>query len=448
MTEIEQRTVRRVSKRLVPFLLVSYFVSYLDRTNLSFAALQMNKDLGLTAGAFGFGAGAFFLTYFLFEVPSNLMLARAGASRWIARIMVTWGLVSGAMVLVRGEASFYTVRILLGAAEAGFFPGVIFYLGLWFPAAHRARIISLFMVSVPLSVVVGAPLSGALLSLDGALGLRGWQWVYIVEAVPAVVLGVVTFFYLSDSPKDARWLPDEQRAWLGARLAAERAEAKADAGHVPVLRALTHPRILALAVVDVAICSVNTGVGVFLPQIIQGFGVRSDVGVTLTTAVPYLVAAVGMVLWSRHSDRTGERRLHTAVPLGLAALGIAGAVWIPGALPKMVCLCGVMFGLYAMQPVFWTLSMTFLTGAAAAGGVAAINSIGNLAGFVSPYAMGSAKDATGSFSAGMLGIACTGVLGVVVVLLVGRARGRGAAGRPADGARPPAARSGQPGGGD
>ncbi|HSZ41246.1 MAG TPA: MFS transporter [Trebonia sp.] len=420
---IEQRTMRRVSRRLVPFLIVAYFIAYLDRTNLSFASLEMNKDIGLSSAAFGFGAGIFFLTYFLFEVPSNLMLERVGASKWIARIMITWGIISGAMAFVDGPSSFYTVRALLGAAEAGFFPGIIFYLSLWFPAAYRARIVSAFMVSVPMSVVIGGPLSGLLLSLHGPFGMAGWQLVYIVEAVPALALGVATFFFLTDAPGRARWLPEDERAWLAAQLETERLRAEQGASRrFTVRQALADSRVLQLIVVDIAICALNTGVGIFLPQIVKGFGVGSNLDVGLITAIPYLVAAIGMIWWGIRSDRRRERRLHTAIPLGICALGLVGSVLIPGSALKIVCMTAVMFGLYAMQPVFWTIPATFVTGVALAGTFAAINSVGNLAGFVAPYAMGWAKDTTGSYDAGLLGIAGVSVIGMLFALSVAKDR--------------------------
>ncbi|MFC4946740.1 MFS transporter [Pseudonocardia sp. GCM10023141] len=417
---LEKRTMRKLTRRLVPYLIAAYFIAYIDRTNLSFAALQMNPAIGLSATAFGFGAGVFFLTYFVFEVPSNLVMAKVGARRWIARIMVTWGIVSGCMALVSGEISFYVVRALLGVAEAGFFPGVLFYLTLWFPAAYRSRIVSLFMVSVPLSVVIGAPISGLVLKID-LWGLAGWQWLFVIEALPAVVLGVVTWFFLTDRPGDARWLADDERTWLTSTLEREAAQAT-EGREVHWLRALANRKILALVVVDIAICAINTGIGIFLPQIIQGFGVGSTLVVTLLTALPYLVAAVGMVWWGRRSDRKGERRMHTAIPLGLSTLGIVALVFLPDSTSKMVGITAIMLGLYSMQPVFWTLPAMFLSGTAVASAFAGINSVGNLAGFVGPFAVGWLKDSTGSYNPGLLLIAACGVLGVLAVLIVARGR--------------------------
>lgn len=287
MQDLERRTITRLSWRLVPFLMICYFAAYLDRVNISFAALTMNKDLGLSATAYGLGAGIFFFSYFIFEVPSNLALQRFGARRWIARIMVSWGLVSGAMVFVTGESSFYIVRLLLGAAEAGFFPGIIFYLTLWFPAVYRARIIGWFMVAIPLSSVLGAPVSTAILSMHGILGLADWHWLFILEAIPAVVLGVVTWFYLTDHPAQATWLRADERAWLVQRLAQEEAQREA-VQRFSTLQALVDPKVLALALVYFGAVAVNYGTAYFLPQIVKVFGL-TNMQTGLVTAIPYAV---------------------------------------------------------------------------------------------------------------------------------------------------------------
>src|SRR5580765_5397212 len=268
MEPLEQRTIAKVSARLVPFLIVCYFVAYLDRVNVSFAALTMNKDLGLSASAFGFGAGIFFLAYFLFEVPSNLFLERVGARKWIARIMFTWGVLSGGMAFISGETGFYVVRVLLGIAEAGFFPGIIFYLTLWFPAVYRARIVGYFMAAIPLSTVIGAPVSGLLLGLDGGLGLKGWQWLFVLEAAPALVLSVVVFFYLTDRPADATWLQPDERAWLVARLEDERLKREA-VRRYSVAQALMDPKVLLLSLVYFGGVATNYGLSFFLPQIVK-----------------------------------------------------------------------------------------------------------------------------------------------------------------------------------
>jgi ACS family tartrate transporter-like MFS transporter len=402
-TDVEARTIARVTMRLVPFLIVCYFVAYLDRVNVGFAALRMNADLGISATAYGLGAGIFFLAYFLFEVPSNLFLERFDARKWIARIMFSWGILSGAMAFIGGEVGFYVVRMLLGAAEAGFFPGIIFYLTLWFPAAYRARIVGYFMAAIPLSSLIGAPISGYLLGLDGIAGLKGWQWLFILEAVPALILSVVVFFYLTDRPADAVWLGPEERRWLTQRLELERRNREASR-HFTVVEALMNPQVLALALVYFAAVAANYGVTFFLPQIIKGFGL-SNAATGWVTAVPYLIGTVAMVYWGLHSDRMRERKLHCAGALLVAALGIAGCALFDDPILKIISISIGGAGIFGCLPVFWTLPTAFLTGAAAAGGIAIINSIGNLSGFFGPYLMGWLKDATGTFSLGLLTIA-------------------------------------------
>jgi MFS transporter, ACS family, tartrate transporter len=417
MDPVEKRTIAKVSLRLVPFLMLCYFVAYLDRVNVGFAALTMNKDLGLSSTVFGFGAGIFFFSYFIFEVPSNLALERFGARKWIARIMVSWGILSGAMALVQGEYSFYLVRVLLGVAEAGFFPGIIFYLTLWFPAVYRARIIGWFMAAIPLSTVIGAPVSGMILGLHGVGGLVGWQWLFILEAAPALILGVVVWFYLTDRPADATWLAPDERAWLQTRLSAE-VRQKEELHGMSIIQALLNPRVLALSLVYFGAVATNYGTAFWLPQIIKGFGL-SNAGVGFVTAIPYLIGAIAMVLWSRSSDARMERKWHTIVAFLLAAIGIAGSTLVDDPVMKMIALSVGAVGVFAVLPVFWTLPTAFLSGASAAAGIAAINSIGNLAGFFGPFAMGALKDMTGSFSAGLLAIAACAVMGLVVVLVLG-----------------------------
>ncbi|HEY0421176.1 MAG TPA: MFS transporter [Acetobacteraceae bacterium] len=426
MQDIEQRTIRKVSARLIPYLILCYFVAYLDRVNVGFAALTMNQDLGLTASMFGFGAGVFFLAYFVFEVPSNLFLDRFGARKWIARIMFSWGLLSGLMAFIpnvarytglSNEHTFYGIRVLLGIAEAGFFPGIIFYLTLWFPAIYRARIVGYFMAAIPLSSVIGSPVSGMLLNLHGMSGLAGWQWLFILEATPALILSVVTFFFLTDRPADAAWLATDERSWLAGCLAAEH-EHRARAGHSGVLKALLNGRVLALALVYFGAVACNYGVGFWLPQIVKGFGL-SNAMTGWVTAIPYVVGTIGMVWYGRRSDRVGERRGHTAVALAIAAIGIAGSTALDDPTLKMLALSFGAFGVFACLPVFWTLPTAFLSGAGAAAGIAAINSIGNLSGFFGPYAMGWIKDATGSYSGGLILIAACAAIAAGIVLALG-----------------------------
>ena len=417
MGELEQRTMAKVSRRLVPFLILCYFVAYLDRVNVGFAGLTMRTDLGLSASAFGLASGIFFIAYFIFEVPSNLLLHRFGARKWIARIMFTWGIISGATAFISGEYGFYTLRVLLGFAEAGFFPGIIFFLTLWFPTVYRARIVGWFMAAIPASAAIGAPVSSLLLYLDGVGGLKGWQWMFVVEAVPAVILAVVVFFYLTDRPADARWLADDERHWLVGRLAAEEKK-REQAETLTVMQALTDWRVLTLSVVYFGAVATNYGVGFWLPQIIQGFGGVTKFQIGLITAVPYAVGAVSMVLWGRRSDRKMERKAHVAIPLAVAAAGIAVAGLVDSPVLKMAALTVAAFGVFSCLPVFWTLPAAFLSGASAAAGIAVINSLGNLSGFVGPYAMGWIKDATGSFSGGLYLIAAFAVIAMIAVLIL------------------------------
>jgi len=423
--ELETRTLGRVTKRLVPFLILCYFIAYLDRVNVGFAALQMNKDLGLSSSAFGFGAGIFFIAYFFFEVPSNLLLEKFGARRWIARIMFTWGILAGAMAFIPGISRltglspahvFYTLRVLLGIAEAGFFPGIIFLLTLWFPAAYRARVVGYFMVAIPLSTVIGAPISGALLNLDKLANLAGWQWVYLIEALPALFLSFVVLFYLTDKPADATWLAPEERDWLVARQAQERAQREA-VRSFSVREALFNPRVLAVALIYFGANATNYGLSFFLPQIVKGFGL-GNVQTGLVTSLPYIVGVFSMILWGRRSDRKLERKWHVAIPLLVAAGGIAASTVLDDPVLKMIALSIAGFGIFGCLPVIWTLPAAFLSGAAAAGGIAAVNSLGNLAGFFGPYAMGWIKDSTGSFAAGLLCLSGAGLVGVAAVLLL------------------------------
>ncbi len=387
--DLETRTIRRVSARLVPVLIICYFAAYLDRVNVGFAALTMNKDIGLSAFAYGLGAGIFFFTYFVFEVPSNLALERFGARKWIARIMLSWGIISGCTAAVSGATSFYIVRLLLGAAEAGFFPGIIFYLTLWFPATYRARIVGYFMAAIPLSSVIGAPVSGLILGVHGAGGLQGWQWLFIIEAVPAIILAAVVFFTLPDRPAEATFLAADERDWLVNRLAQEQQQREA-AQHFTVAQALVNPKVLALALVYFGAVALNYGLSFFLPQIVKAFGL-SNAQTGFVTAIPYVVGTISMVWWGRRSDSRRERKGHCGFALAVAAVAIAASTAIADPTLKMVLLSVSGFGIFACLPVFWTLPTAFLSGAAAAGGIAIINSIGNLAGFFGPVRHGLAE---------------------------------------------------------
>lgn len=408
----------KVARRLIPFMVVLYVVAYLDRINVGFAALQMNQDLGFSAAVYGLGSGIFFLGYFLCEVPSNLVLARVGARDWIARIMISWGLVATAMAFIRDEQSFYGLRFLLGVAEAGFFPGLILYLTYWFPAEERARTTALFMTATALAGVLGGPISGALLSMHGLGGFAGWQLLFFLEGIPAILLGIAVLFYLTDRPEQARWLTPPEREWLIARLAAERA---AQVGHAQstLRQALLSGRVWLLAVLYLTLAIGLYGVALWLPQIVEGFSGAGDFAVGVITAIPYLVAGIGMVLIGRHSDRTGERRGHVAVALAVAATGLVLSALTQG-LPvvAVAALALAALGVWGALGPFWALPPAFLSGTAAAGGIALINSVGNLGGFFGPSLVGFVKNATGSFSGAFLALAAIVAAGALLAALL------------------------------
>lgn len=406
----------KVRKRLVPFLFLLYIFAYLDRINIGFASLQMNAQLGFSAAVYGFGAGLFFVSYTALEIPSNLMLARFGARRWIARIMITWGLASAAMLFVKSATAFYALRFLLGAAEAGFFPGIIYYLTQWVPAAQRARTVASFMTAVVTAGIIGGPLSGALLTLDGLLGLRGWQWMFLLEGVPAALLGFVVLRWLNDGPADAAWLTREEKDALLARLGLD-AHASPGRAH-GIADAFRHPWLWVLALVYFVVPVALYAFGFFLPQILQATVNASPLRIGILSALPYLAAAVTMVVTSRHSDRTSERRWHIAAAALASGVGFIGAAYAPGLVPALLLLSLAMAGLASMLGPFWALAGDFMGGAGAAAGIALINSVGNIGGFVGPYGVGYLRDATQSFSAGLIGIGVIVIAGGALVLAV------------------------------
>lgn len=405
----------RARRRLIPFLFLLYVVAYLDRINVGFAALQMNRALGLSATAYGLGAGIFFISYVAFEVPSNLILARIGARIWIARIMITWGLVSAATMFVRGAAGFYTLRFLLGAAEAGFFPGIIYYLTQWFPPRERARTIAAFMTATLAAGIVGGPVSGALLTLDGAGGLAGWQWLFLLEGVPAVILGLAVLAWLPDGPGDARWLTPAEREAIVAELAS--AEGVTRRGRT-LADALKTPAVWLLAAVYFTIPVALYGFGFWLPQIIKSATAADDFSIGLLSAIPYAVAAAAMIAVARHSDATGERRWHVAVSAAVGGVAFALAGRAPGIVPALVLLSIAMAGLASMFGPFWTLSTAHVSGLGAAGAIALINATGNIGGFVGPYLLGFVRDRTHGFAAGLLLVGAILVAGGALVLAV------------------------------
>ncbi|MCK1387791.1 D-galactonate transporter [Bradyrhizobium sp. 21] len=419
-SEIQTRVLRKITWRIVPFIMLLYFVAFIDRVNIGFASLTMNKDIGLSPTVYGFGAGIFFWGYFLFEVPSNIILHKVGARIWIARVMITWGIVSAAMAFVQGPTSFYVLRFLLGVAEAGFFPGIILYLSYWFPARQRAAVTALFMAAAPLSTVLGSPVSGALLEMDGLLGFKGWQWLFVLEAVPAVLLGFVVLAFLTDRPEKAKWLADDERRWLVETMNGETTSKAATSKH-SIWRGLADPRVLALALIYFGTSAGLYTLGVWAPQIIKQFGL-SSLQVGFLNALPATAAVVAMVLWARHSDRTGERTWHVVWACLIAAVGLAFAGLASGVVAVLVALALVNIGISSAKPPLWSMPTLFLSGPAAAAGIATINSIGNLGGFVGPAMIGWIKDQTGSFVGGLYFVAGLLVLSAVLTLLLSRAQ--------------------------
>jgi ACS family tartrate transporter-like MFS transporter len=417
--ELQRRTILKVSWRLLPLIVLCYLINYIDRTNVSVAALTMNKDLGLTATMFGFGAGIFFFGYAFFEVPSNIVLRRVGARLWIARIMITWGVVSALMAAATGPISFLALRFALGVAEAGFFPGMIYYLTEWFPSAVRARAIAILYIAVPASNAIAAVLSGAILGMDGVLGLKGWQWIFIIEATPAVLLAFVVLWLMTDRPAVATWLKPEEREWLESELAAERSRVES-AGPMSMLRALVDWRVLVLSSIYLTGVTASYGVVFFLPQIIKDLGL-SNFNTALVTAIPYVFGTIGLVLWGYSSDRHKERRWHLIVSTALAAVGLFCAGWLSHSLWAVVAVAVAAIGIYGSRPSFWPMPSLFLTGGAAAVGMALINSIGNLGGYVGPMIVGWIKDSTKSFEMALYFLGACALLSAVITLLATRA---------------------------
>ena len=411
-------TYRKVAWRLLPFLFLCYVVAYLDRVNVGFAKLQMLSDLKFSETAYGLGAGIFFIGYFIFEIPSNLILHRTGARRWIARIMITWGLLSASIMFVTSETMFYVLRFLLGAAEAGFFPGIILYLTYWFPAQQRGRIVALFMTAIAMSGVIGGPLSGWIMTgMAGVNGWAGWQWLFLLEGLPSVFMGVAVLFVLDDSIRGAKWLTTAEKDLLESRIAADQKSQT----HLSVGQTLRDPRVLLLAGLYFCFIMGLYGVSFWLPQLIKGLGVSDLKTIGLLSAIPYGVAAVAMVLVGRSSDALQERRLHLVVPalLGAAGLALAGAYGSQPVLGMLALTLGTA-GVLSVLPVFWTLPTALLGGAGAAAGIALVNSVGNLAGFLSPYMVGAVKDATGNTTLAMFVLAGSMVLGAAVSVVATR----------------------------
>ena len=410
---VEKSAMRKIYIRLLPFAILSYFLAYVDRINVSFAALTMKGDLGISATEYGFALGTFYWGYFIFEVPSNLVMEKVGARMWIARIMISWGILAGITALVVGPTSFGVVRFFLGAAEAGFFPGIVLYFTYWFPSYHHARIVSGFLIGLPIAVAGGAPLSTALLGLDGMLGLKGWQIMYIAEAIPTVAIGIVTLFVLTDLPEQAKFLTSEEKDWLSAKLLAER-KAKEAVKKFTLLQGMFDPKVLLLALNYFGIVTASLGVLFFMPQIIKSIGVKDNMTVGWLTMVPYICGGIGLVVWGRVSDRMNERRWNLLGTCVVSTVGLIIAGMTMGTWWALVGMSIAAVGFYGSKGPFWSMPPMFLTGTAAAGAIAWINSIGNLGGFFGPWYVGVIKDGTGSYEYGLYGLALLGAIASIV----------------------------------
>ncbi|TMJ50165.1 MAG: MFS transporter [Alphaproteobacteria bacterium] len=413
---LERSTMRKVYLRLLPFAVLSYVLAYIDRINVSFAGLTMRGDLGMSAGTFGFAVGLFYWGYFIFEVPSNVILEKVGARIWIARIMITWGVLAGLTAVVTDSTTFAIVRFLLGVAEAGFFPGIILYFTYWFPSHHHARIVSGFLVGLPVAVAIGAPISTALLGLDGLFGLKGWQVMYIAEAIPTVVIGVITFFVLTDKPEQAKFLTAEERNWLVAKIATERRATEA-VRKFTLWQALYNPKVLLLALNYLGIVTASLGMLIFIPQIIKSLGNSSNMMVGWLTMIPYICGGIAMVAWGRISDRMNERRWNLFIGCVFSTVGLVIAAMTMGTWWALVGMSIAAMGFYGSKGPFFAMPPMFLSGAGLAAGIAWINSIGNLGGFFGPWYVGVMKDLTGSYAGGLYGLALLGLVAALVCAL-------------------------------
>jgi ACS family tartrate transporter-like MFS transporter len=418
--DIASVTLRKVTLRLIPFLFLLYIVAWLDRVNVGFAALQMNADLGFSSAAFGFGSGVFFVGYCLFEVPSNLVLHRVGARRWISRIMISWGAISAAMMFVRTTPTFYVLRFLLGAAEAGFFPGVVYYLSYWYPEGQRARAISAFMTAVPVSGVIGGPLSGALLTLNGLFGLAGWQWLFLVEGLPAILLGVIVLVYLTDRPETATWLSSAEKDWLVSRLATERSSRHT----VPIgiFSALTNPTIWHLGIIFLFAAIGFYGYSFWAPLVAKSLTGTSDLGVGLILGAISAVTIIAMMLNSAHSDQTDERPLHVAIALLISGTGFFGCALLQEPILALFSLALVPIGHCAAYGPFWSMPSRFLTGAPAAAGIALVVTIANVGGLVGPTIIGAMKDRFGTHGPAFMLLGGCAIVAAVLAMALGRVK--------------------------
>jgi ACS family tartrate transporter-like MFS transporter len=412
---IEALTMRRLYARFLPLLVTAFLITYLDRVNVGFAAITANHDLGMSPQDFAFGAGIFFLGYFMFEVPSNLALEHFGARLWLGRILVTIGIISACMAAVKSAHAFYLVRFLLGVAEAGLFPGVIYFMTRWFPRRYRANAMAIFMLAIPLSSFLGAPISGVILEMDGMAGLHGWQWLYLLEGLPSVLLGIVCVFWLTDTPAKATWMPAEQREWLIAELESERALAPERVSRARWRLALD-PVLLAYAAIFFGVTAGTYGLSLWLPLILKTPGL-SNIQTGLLVAIPFGFGCIATIIWGRHSDRTQERVWHTALPAFIAAIGLGACIFLTSTAAQIVALSLASLGLYGVKGPFLALATERLAQADAAPGIAVITSLAGQAGFVGPYAVGWIKGATGSYTAGLLFLAFLCLLSGIITLV-------------------------------
>jgi len=422
--DFERRTYNRVTRRLIPFLFMCYVFAFIDRVNVGFAKLQMQHDLNLSDAAYGTAAGIFFIGYFFFEVPCNIALQKIGAKYWLGPIMIAWGIVSGSTMLVKNEFQFYLVRCILGIVESGFFPGVILYLTFWYTGRYRAKMVAAFMTAIPLSGLIGSPISGWLLdAMSSVGGLRGWQWLYLVEAAPSVVAGIVTMIFLANSPRDAKWLSEEERALLLERLEQDESAKHAQGGHHHLADAFKSLKVWLLCLVYFGFVMSNYGITFWLPTVVRDTLTRDPFQIGLLTMIPWGTAAIVMVLVGHHSDKTGERCWHVAVSaiVGAAAFALSAIHGIPGAL-GLVLLTIAIAGITAAYSTFWALPTAFLSGAAASAGIAWINSVGNLGGFLSPYLVGKLSDLTHSMTIALLMLGFCSIVSAVITILFFRRR--------------------------
>ncbi len=414
----EKKTIRKVTRRIIPLLFLLYIVSYLDRANVGYAALEMNEALGLTSKMFGLVTGIFFIGYFLFEVPSNILMQKFGARVWITRILFTWGIISMATGFAQNATQLYIIRFLLGIAEAGLFPGIILYLTYWFRAKERASTIAMFMTAIAVSYIIGAPVSTLIIDHIHWMNVPGWRWMFIIEGAPAVILGFVTYFYLTDRPEQAKWLTAEEKNWLISELRKdEELREKKGKQTTSHKTALTDPKLWYLALIYFVYTAGTLGVGYWMPQIIKGLsGYLSNTQIGFIATIPYIIASIVMNYWSRRSDRTGERRMHTALPLLVAGLTLLSVGMVSNPFIAMIFITISLAAMYCFKGPFWSLPTMILSPATVAVGIAVINSIGNLGGFVGPYAVGWLKDATGKMQAGLIFLSIILIIAFILVL--------------------------------